>query len=247
MDENSNIEKMGLYIAKLRKDAHLTQKQLGDMLDRSDKTISKWERGTVAPDITLLVPLSNALNTTVTDILKGGEKVEKHEENDATVAGIKLYTKIEKKKLSKIFISLLIVVIVFFGAALFFNNYYKWDVYDISSGNKDFFINAYISENRENMKFVVNNINFISDDISTDREPYVNSLKFILQSDGITICSSEVSFNDYIRFHQALDLTHLYFGSDKSIKINKKNISLIINYFDKNGKENNNKIPLKYE
>lgn len=247
MNEKCDIEKMGLYIAKRRKELHLTQKQLGDILDRSDKTISKWERGTVAPDITLLVPLSVALKTTVTDILSGGEKEKKQTPDDLTVSGIKLYTKMEKKKLSKIFMSLLIIIIAFFGTALFFNNYYKWQVYDITSSNKDYFINSYISENKESMKFVVNSLTYLSDDIGTETEPWVNSLQFMFDSDGKTLYSNDISFNDYLQLHSALDLTHLFFESDKKVKLNKENMSLIIRFFDKNEKENIIKIPLKYK
>ncbi len=247
MSEKSDIEKMGLYIAKRRKELHLTQKQLGDILERSDKTISKWERGSVAPDITLLVPLSVALKTTVSNILSGGEQKEKQAVDDLTVSGIKLYTRMEKKKLSKIFMSLLIVIIVFFGIAFFFNNYYKWRVYDISSNNKEYFINSYISENSKSMKFVVNSLTYLSEDIGTEAEPWVNSLQFRFNSDGNTLYSNDISFNDYLQLHNALDLTHLFFESDKKVKLNKENMSLIIRFFDKNEKENIIKIPLKYK
>ncbi len=49
----------------------MTQKQLADMLSVSDKTISKWETGRGLPDITLLEPLSAALNVSVTELLSG--------------------------------------------------------------------------------------------------------------------------------------------------------------------------------
>ena len=247
MDEKSDIEKMGLYIAKLRKAAHLTQRQLGDMLDRSDKTISKWERGTIAPDITLLVPLSDALNTTVADILSGGEMSKEQPDEDPTVSGIKLYTKIQQKKLSKIFIILLMIIIAFFGTALYFNNYYKWDVYDISSENKDIYINAYISKNRKSMKFIVNSFTYMSYTVGTVDEPVVNLLKFTLLSNNNEIWTYEVSFNDYILLHNALDMTHMLFESDKAEGLKKDSLSLIINFFDKNGKEYEIKIPLKYK
>ena len=49
-----NPEKIGSLIFQLRKEKNLTQKQLGEKLGLSDKTISKWERGLGCPDISLL-------------------------------------------------------------------------------------------------------------------------------------------------------------------------------------------------
>ena len=46
--------KFGNYICKLREDKNLTQGELADKLDVSDKSISKWENGKNMPDITVL-------------------------------------------------------------------------------------------------------------------------------------------------------------------------------------------------
>lgn len=44
-------EKIGEFIAAQRKEKGMTQKQLGDALKISDKTVSKWECGKGLPDI----------------------------------------------------------------------------------------------------------------------------------------------------------------------------------------------------
>ena len=46
--------KVGELIFHLRKEKGLTQKQLADQMNISDRTISKWERGNGCPDVTLL-------------------------------------------------------------------------------------------------------------------------------------------------------------------------------------------------
>ena len=46
-----DIAKIGRYIAEKRKRARLTQRQLADKLGRSDKSVSKWERGICLPDV----------------------------------------------------------------------------------------------------------------------------------------------------------------------------------------------------
>lgn len=38
-------EKMGKYITKLRKQKNMTQKELADKINVTDKAVSKWERG----------------------------------------------------------------------------------------------------------------------------------------------------------------------------------------------------------
>lgn len=66
MNDNNLAEK----IAKLRKEKGLTQSQLAEMINVSNKTISRWETGEGYPEITLLMPLAKALGVT-TDYLLG--------------------------------------------------------------------------------------------------------------------------------------------------------------------------------
>jgi len=56
-------------ISSRRKELKLTQKELAEILNVSDKTISKWEVGINFPDITMLAPLANALDVNVTQLL----------------------------------------------------------------------------------------------------------------------------------------------------------------------------------
>ena len=64
-------EKMGLFIAQLRREKEATQKELADRLYVSDKAVSKWERGLSVPDISLLLPLAEILGVTTTELLRG--------------------------------------------------------------------------------------------------------------------------------------------------------------------------------
>lgn len=61
----------GKIIRELRESKNLTQKQLGEIISVSDKTISKWETEKGLPDITLLEPLAGALGVSVAEILSG--------------------------------------------------------------------------------------------------------------------------------------------------------------------------------
>lgn len=63
--------KVGKLIFALRKEKGMTQKQLADSMNISDKTISKWERGLGCPDISILRELSEVLNVNIEKILLG--------------------------------------------------------------------------------------------------------------------------------------------------------------------------------
>lgn len=115
-----NNEKFGKLISEARKEKNLTQKGLAKILNVTDKAISKWERGKSYPDISLLEPLSEALNISVVELLKG-EKTDKKENEDLILNAINLYKEETKKKLKKkrrnIFIVTIIILLIILGVA----------------------------------------------------------------------------------------------------------------------------------
>mgnify|MGYP003433902182 CR=1 FL=1 len=62
--------KFGAFVAELRKEKGITQKELAEKLCISDKAISKWETGNSIPDVSLLVPLAEILDVSVTELLE---------------------------------------------------------------------------------------------------------------------------------------------------------------------------------
>lgn len=66
-----NCEKVGQLIYRLRKEKDMTQKQVADLMNISDKAISKWERGLGCPDVSLLPELSQILGVNIEEILLG--------------------------------------------------------------------------------------------------------------------------------------------------------------------------------
>lgn len=61
----------GVMIKALREKKQMTQVELAELLNISDKTISKWENGKGYPDITLLEPIAKALHISVVELLNG--------------------------------------------------------------------------------------------------------------------------------------------------------------------------------
>ena len=70
-----NTLKVGSQIAILRKAKGITQNELGERIGVSFQAVSKWERGETLHDTALLPDLANILETTIDNILTGGEKV----------------------------------------------------------------------------------------------------------------------------------------------------------------------------
>lgn len=63
--------KIGQLIHKLRTGNHLTQLELANQINVSDKAVSKWERGLGCPDVSLLPDLSRILNVDLESLLSG--------------------------------------------------------------------------------------------------------------------------------------------------------------------------------
>lgn len=64
-----NQNNIGEFILLSRKEKGLTQKQLADIINVSDKTISKWENGISTPDTTILSELCVALGISVNELI----------------------------------------------------------------------------------------------------------------------------------------------------------------------------------
>ncbi|MBC3796914.1 helix-turn-helix domain-containing protein [Acetobacterium tundrae] len=69
-----DCNKVGALLKALRKEKEMTQKQVADQMNISDKTISKWERGLGCPDVSLLGELSELFEVNIEKILLGDLK-----------------------------------------------------------------------------------------------------------------------------------------------------------------------------
>lgn len=72
--------KTGCLIAEKRKELNLTQSDLAQRLHVSPQAVSKWERGLSFPDVSLLEPLAQQLDLTVSELLSGKRNAAPQEE-----------------------------------------------------------------------------------------------------------------------------------------------------------------------
>ena len=78
--------KIGKFIAEQRKKNHLTQAQLAEKLNITDRAVSKWENGRAMPDSSIMLDLCSELKISVNELLSGevikmdnyNEKLEKN-------------------------------------------------------------------------------------------------------------------------------------------------------------------------
>ncbi len=106
-----NNKKTGEFISALRKELGYSQKDLAEKLNITDKAVSKWETGRSAPDVSMLLPLSEVLEVSVTEILKG----ERICEEEIHTASNEVIVKTLKKSKSKVTVAIVLVLIILIG------------------------------------------------------------------------------------------------------------------------------------
>lgn len=205
-----DIDKIGNYIALCRKEKGLTQAYLAENLHITDKAVSKWERGLSLPDISLLEPLSNLLDISVTELLNGeslhGKDIPKEIADHLITGSNTLYTanEIKKSKYKTILFALILLLIVFLS--LFGFHYIKTQN-DLSAIS-----NEYHS--------ACDNIGLLYDELTDERrnalfhlssQEYANALFFIGGADAV-LYEAKASMQDYRQLYDYAEQLQLTIG-----------------------------------
>lgn len=109
--------KIGKFIQERRKEKRLTQSELAEKLDVTDRAVSKWENGNCIPDASNIQELCKILNITINDLFSGcvvdmSDNEKKLEEN--LLEMIKIKEKRDKELLIlEIFIGVIVSIIMF--------------------------------------------------------------------------------------------------------------------------------------
>ena len=108
---------IGRFIEKLRKEKNLTQRELADKLNVTDRAISNWENGRRLPDISLMKELCNIFNISIDELIYGKRNKEENLEESV----IELYVAKRKLKVAEFLTELLILsgIIVTFSVTMF--------------------------------------------------------------------------------------------------------------------------------
>ena len=93
-------QKTGAFIAAKRKEQNITQKELAERIGVTNKAVSRWETGKGFPDVSVLKPLSEALNVTITELINGESSVPEtvQEQSDNAILETIAYSKSMSRK-----------------------------------------------------------------------------------------------------------------------------------------------------
>ena len=219
-------QKIGTFIKELRKEKNLTQKDLAGKLNITDRAISKWERGINCPDIFLLDDLSQILDVSVIEILKG-RRLSKEEiiNNKELVETMSFANKTLKEKLKKVIDTVTISIVVFISLLLLLYNirgiYYSNKVYNTDSNQEISLQDKYINK-------INNNINLIeSNQGKYNYEEYQLILNFINDIKYLTnknieqelINKTQFTIKDFNNFFDNMSIYDIYgYDGSKSYK-----------------------------
>ena len=112
-----DLGKIGACLKDLRKEKGLTQEQLAEQFNISQRTVSRWETGSVMPDLDVLLQLADFYEVDLRALLNGERVDEKMtQETKETVRQVVKYNNAKHKVWKKIFAGICIVLSVVLAA-----------------------------------------------------------------------------------------------------------------------------------
>ena len=215
-------------IYRIRQERKLTQKEIGDIIGVSDRTISKWENGTTVPDLCQIRNICKKLEISPSLLIKSEKKLSDNITNLRRKIG-----KILNYILHNIF--LITFILVFILLLLYFiNNYNSIKIYDLKYNSENIsFENGYLFRTKVTNILIINDIKINKikyNPIDTKVELYT-----FVNGDKKIIYTSETLNNIYIEENKS--------GSDllskDVIESIKQNLYLLIETKDENNNEYN--------
>ena len=106
-------QKIGKFIANLRKEKEYTQEQLAEKLNVSNKSISRWENGNTMPDLSLIPKLCEILDISINELLSG-ERIENDNYQKKLEENIIINIDLLKKKMKQLTKKIILIIISVF-------------------------------------------------------------------------------------------------------------------------------------
>ena len=136
-----NQDKIGKFILKLRKEKKLTQQELADKLNVTDRAVSHWENGRSIPDVSLFKSICEIFDISVNELISG-EKLSKDKlikQSDENIINTLKDSKKNKNKSKRIIIILISGIIILLIAILLGikNKYPKIDLFNFTIQQAD--------------------------------------------------------------------------------------------------------------
>ena len=243
-----NQEKIGKFIMFLRREKKLTQAQLAEILNVSDKTVSKWERGICLPEMNAIDSMIKFFDISLMEFYAGEKnKVLSNQlVNETTKNVVELSNKTQRKKYKKVLLFIMIsflIIVLIITSIFMINTYGKYSEYRIISSSDKYSADGSIMVAKEKSYITLLNINIIDDELSNIR---AHSFEYELSLDDILIeKNGDIYSNiqsDYMSLSYYLKTISIYINHDLSNmiyrkKINEQILLLKIKYLDNDGNE----------
>lgn len=255
--------KMGKFMTKCRKEKGLTQEDIASKFGITSQSVCKWESGKTAPDITLLIKLSEILDVEVHELLLGEKdnssgKNDRDDKNNQTfVENVKVFGKKLRKNHFKIAIAIItLFIIVLFGVSSLYiiNNYNKVKMYKISSAD-NLVLDGRIIFNPERKIISINSIIYSDIYTNTDMEIKAKEVNFKLVNGDRVLLDCECpdnSLGELKNISEFLEKVHIEVSSPLSgdeftiTEDDLENIEFVIVYMDSHDNNIELKFPLTF-
>ena len=222
-----NLEKIGQLILNRRKLKGYTQEELGNKLGVGGSSVSKWERGLTAPDISILPLLAKELGINIDELLSGN-------------INPKVKQPLNKKYIKIAIIIIIMLLSIFILCSIFIKNE---EIFLINSNNDFVSFSGHAMIGKNNCALTINNFKFLNKDLDKKILYY----KLELSNEENTLV--EYSYDNFDNMEQlylskAIEKSYIEL-IDENININQlKKSKLIIEYIDES--EKNNKKDLNF-
>lgn len=241
--------KLGRYIASKRKELGYTQKEISNLLNVGEKTVSKWERGINAPDISILKKLSEVLNVSVVSLLSAEDIEEKKENTYNVIGGLIFYNNLTKIKYIRILVISIFIVVFLFLLLFSINNYNNFKVFSISSDSKKYDVSGILVYNPERNIMFINNIDILDNNIGSNKEKTIKYLSIRIEQNNKVILTKNYDIENDSRLNDYLVDRNIYIDepNNKDYIFSKTTRKLKINveYITQDDDLNKISIPLK--
>ena len=145
-----NQEKIGKFIAKIRKEKNMTQQELADKLNVTDRAIGNWENGRRMPDIVFFKPLCQILDISLNELLSG-ERIKEAELKIKTDEVLNNTIEYSNKRFKKFKNKIILVILITSFLIFIFN--FLIDYNRIKKNLNPLFM-VQISENKNNYTYI---------------------------------------------------------------------------------------------
>ncbi|MDE6211457.1 MAG: helix-turn-helix domain-containing protein [Clostridia bacterium] len=106
-----DMQKIGNFLAELRKSKNLTQDELGEQIGVTNKTVSRWENGNYLPPVEMLQMLSKLYDVSINELLSGARlNDERYKEKAEEYIAVDLMKKSKEAK-KRLIISIIVACI----------------------------------------------------------------------------------------------------------------------------------------